>query len=55
MATIVWAAVSAPLSETLCDMIKQWKPNGWARELGQIKSGVGPFLEKRAREPLQRR
>jgi predicted phage terminase large subunit-like protein len=36
--------------ETLCDMIKQWKPNGWARELGQIRSGVGPFLEKRARE-----
>jgi predicted phage terminase large subunit-like protein len=36
--------------ETLCDMIKQWKPSGWARELGQIKSGVGPFLEKRARE-----
>lgn len=36
--------------ETLCDMIKRWKPSGWARELGQIKSGVGPFLEKRARE-----
>jgi predicted phage terminase large subunit-like protein len=36
--------------ETLCDMIGRWKPNGWAFELGQIKSGVGPFLEKRARE-----
>jgi predicted phage terminase large subunit-like protein len=36
--------------ETWCDLSKQWKPNGWAFEQGQIKSGVGPFLDKRARE-----
>lgn len=33
-----------------CDLSKQWKPNGWAFEQGQIKSGVGPFLKQRARE-----
>lgn len=33
-----------------CDLSKLWKPNGWAFEQGQIKSGVGPFLHKRARE-----
>ena len=27
-----------------------WKPIGWAEEQGQIKSGVGPFLDKRMRE-----
>jgi hypothetical protein len=27
-----------------------WKPIGWAEEQGQIRSGVGPFLEKRMRE-----
>jgi predicted phage terminase large subunit-like protein len=36
--------------ETFCDIVKRWKPYGWAFEQGQIKSGVGPFLEKRARE-----
>jgi predicted phage terminase large subunit-like protein len=36
--------------EAWCALSKQWKPNGWAFEQGQIKSGVGPFLEKRARE-----
>jgi predicted phage terminase large subunit-like protein len=36
--------------EVWCALSKQWKPNGWAFEQGQIKSGVGPFLEKRARE-----
>src|SRR6185437_5241625 len=33
-----------------CDLVKFWKPMGWAEETGQIKSGVGPFLEKRQRE-----
>lgn len=36
--------------EAFCDLVKQWKPIGWAEEHGQIKSGVGPFLEKRQRE-----
>lgn len=36
--------------ESFCDLVLEWKPIGWAEEQGQIKSGVGPFLEKRARE-----
>jgi predicted phage terminase large subunit-like protein len=33
-----------------CDLVRKWRPLGWAEEQGQIKSGVGPFLEKRAME-----
>lgn len=36
--------------EAFCDLVKEWKPMGWAEEQGQIKSGVGPFLIKRMRE-----
>jgi predicted phage terminase large subunit-like protein len=36
--------------EAFCDLVAKWKPIGWAEETGQIKSGVGPFLEKRMRE-----
>jgi predicted phage terminase large subunit-like protein len=36
--------------ETFCDLVEKWKPLGWAEETGQIKSSVGPFLEKRLRE-----
>lgn len=36
--------------EAFCDLVIQWKPIGWAEETGQIKSGVGPFLERRMRE-----
>jgi predicted phage terminase large subunit-like protein len=36
--------------ESLCDLIKRWRPTSWAFEQGQIKSGVGPFLRKRAIE-----
>lgn len=36
--------------EAFCDLVLQWKPMAWAEEQGQIKSGVGPFLEKRQRE-----
>ncbi len=36
--------------EAFCDMVIQWKPIGWAEENGQIKSGVGPFLQRRMRE-----
>jgi len=33
--------------DALCDLVRKWKPIGWAEETGQIKSGVGPFLVKR--------
>jgi predicted phage terminase large subunit-like protein len=36
--------------ESFCDLVKEWKPMGWAAESGQIKSGVGPFLSRRQRE-----
>lgn len=36
--------------EAFCDLVKQWKPIGWAEEQGQIKAGVGPFLDRRQRE-----
>ena len=36
--------------EAFCDLVKHWKPIEWAEETGQIKSGVGPFLERRMRE-----
>lgn len=36
--------------EAFCDLVKQWKPIGWAEETGQIKSGVGPWLDRRQRE-----
>lgn len=36
--------------ETFCDLVEKWRPLGWAEEKGQIKAGVGPFLEKRLRE-----
>ena len=29
-----------------CDLVRKWNPMGWAEEQGQIRSGVGPFLEK---------
>lgn len=32
-----------------CQLVKKWKPIGWAEETGQIKSGVGPFLDREAR------
>ena len=36
--------------ETYCDLVLKWRPFGWAEEQGQIRSGVGPFLERRAVE-----
>jgi predicted phage terminase large subunit-like protein len=36
--------------ESFCDLVLQWKPIGWAEEQGQIKSGVGPYLDRRQRE-----
>lgn len=36
--------------EAFCDLVLEWAPMMWAEEQGQIKAGVGPFLEKRQRE-----
>jgi predicted phage terminase large subunit-like protein len=36
--------------EAFCDLVLKYRPLEWAEELGQIKSGVGPFLEKRMRQ-----
>ncbi|TVR08180.1 MAG: hypothetical protein EA385_10700 [Salinarimonadaceae bacterium] len=36
--------------EAWCDLVRKWRPLQWAEETGQIKAGVGPFLERRARE-----
>jgi predicted phage terminase large subunit-like protein len=36
--------------ESFCDLVRKWRPIGWAEETGQIKSGVGPFLVKRMLE-----
>lgn len=36
--------------EHFCNLVKKWKPMGWAEESGQIKNSVGPFLVKRMRE-----
>lgn len=36
--------------EAFCDLVREWKPLGWAEEKGQIASGVGPLIDKRSRE-----
>jgi predicted phage terminase large subunit-like protein len=36
--------------DAFCDLVRQWQPIGWAEEGGQIRAGVGPFLERRLRE-----
>lgn len=36
--------------EAYCDLICRWKPISWGVETGQINSGVGPFLFRRAVE-----
>ena len=36
--------------EAFCDLVVQWKPMGWAEETGQIRAGVGPFLQRRMQE-----
>jgi predicted phage terminase large subunit-like protein len=43
-------AASDEWVESFCDLVLKWKPMGWAEENGQIKSGVGPFLEKEMRK-----
>ena len=36
--------------EAFCDLVARYRPLAWAEENGQIKSGVGPFLQKRMSE-----
>lgn len=36
--------------EAFCDLVLKWKPIGWAEEQGQIRAGIGPFLDKRCLE-----
>lgn len=36
--------------EAFCDLVAKWRPLAWAEENGQIKAGVGPFLDRRMRE-----
>ena len=43
-------AASDEWVEAFCRLVKKWKPLGWAEETGQIKSGVGPFIDRRQRE-----
>jgi len=36
--------------ESFCDLVKEYQPIEWAEEQGQIRAGVGPFLDRRMRE-----
>lgn len=36
--------------EAFCDLVRKWKPMAWAEETGQIRAGLGPFLDRRQRE-----
>ena len=36
--------------EKMLDLVKLWSPMSWAEETGQIRSGVGPLIDKRSRE-----
>lgn len=39
-------AASDEWVHAFCELVLKWRPIGWAEETGQIKSGVGPFLQK---------
>jgi predicted phage terminase large subunit-like protein len=39
-------AASDAWVSAFCDLVRKWRPGGWAEETGQIKSGVGPFLTR---------
>jgi predicted phage terminase large subunit-like protein len=43
-------ASSAVWVDAFCDLVRQWKPIGWAEETGQIRAGVGPFLDAQMRQ-----
>jgi predicted phage terminase large subunit-like protein len=36
--------------EAFCDLAAHWRPAAWAEETGQIRAGIGPFLDRRMRE-----
>lgn len=36
--------------EAFCDMVRDWRPLGWAEEKGQIAAGIGPLINKRLSE-----
>lgn len=36
--------------EAFCNLVRKWRPIGWSEEQGQIKAGVGPFLQRRMLE-----
>ncbi len=43
-------AASDEWVEAFCDLVVAHKPIGWAEEQGQIRAGVGPYLDRRQRE-----
>jgi predicted phage terminase large subunit-like protein len=43
-------AASDEWVEAFCDLVKEWRPIAWAEETGQIRSGVGPYIDRRQRE-----
>jgi len=48
----VWRAQASSEAwvDAFCDLVLKWKPMGWAEESGQIRAGVGPFLDRRMNE-----
>jgi predicted phage terminase large subunit-like protein len=36
--------------EAFCSLVKQYHPREWAEEQGQIKAGVGPFIDRMQRD-----
>jgi predicted phage terminase large subunit-like protein len=36
--------------DAFCDLVIKYQPMAWAEEQGQIRAGVGPFLDRRQRE-----
>lgn len=48
----VWRrqADSAEWIDAWCDLVRRYRPLGWAEEQGQIRSGIGPFRDRIARQ-----
>ncbi len=48
----VWRkqAASDVWVEKFCDMVLEHKPIAWAEEQGQIRAGVGPYIDRRQRD-----
>lgn len=36
--------------DAFCDLVLRWKPMGAAEEMGQIRSAIGPWLDRKQRE-----